>query len=118
MALQSQLSLPGLEPEKKIDYTEFHVGAPRSNVKYFDASELPDAPAAQSNAENGHSFILHLVFPTFEELDEIVTLLTAGERKGLIKSAHLATISSRSVLKSLGITVLDFWKSRLGVKNE
>jgi hypothetical protein len=108
----TQLALPGLGKIEESEFVDFHEGVPSQNAsKYFDATMLPDAAGRQSTA--AQSYILYLVFPSWESLREGIEILTCGERIGLSKTAKFATLSSVSILKSCGKKVIELWRERL-----
>lgn len=80
---------------------------------FFDATKLPDASGYQPNAENNQTYILHLVFPSYDELKRAVVALTGGERKALAVYAKVATINGISNSKKHNISWLELWESRL-----
>jgi len=104
--------LPGMEIIEEDD-NEYHEGRPRLNGRYFDAAILPDAPAYQRNALNNQTYILYIVFPTWESLKEGIKILTGGSRNSLASSAKAATISSQSIHKGTKTTLLDMWRSKI-----
>jgi len=106
-----QLYIPGLEPEEEFD--EFHEGSPSTTKKYFDASMLPDAPVHQRNADGSKTYVLYVVLPSWEHLHEALNILTMGDRKGLAKTAALATISGIAIKKGTEKTLFEIWKEKL-----
>lgn len=106
-----QSFIPGMEIDEEENL--FHEGAPKPNVKYFDASLLPDAPSYQRNANNNQTYILHIIFPSWNSLKEGVSVLTGGERNSLAQTAKLATVSSIMKHKKSGLSLIDFWKQKI-----
>lgn len=110
-----QLRLPGSEEFFKEDEPASvdHDGKPRSNTVYFDAAQLPDAPTRQKVAHGAQTYIMYIVFPSFEEMRYGMEVLSGGNRKSIAKQATMTTISSLSIHKGTGLTLIDWWKKLL-----
>jgi hypothetical protein len=108
--------LPGLEEffeEDNDEAQEFHSGAPDSRIDYFDAMSLPDMPEYQRNAHGNQSYILHILFPSMEEMTRALQALTYGERKSFAKQAKLGTINGVKESKNMGKPFLELWEQHL-----
>lgn len=114
--------LPGMEnfiEDNDSGEEEDFVAVGKLKRDYFDAAALPDAPEYQHNAENSQTYILHLAFPSFEEMKRAINALTGGQRTSLASYAKVATINAVGISKQFGISWLDFWEMKiLGMKKK
>jgi hypothetical protein len=114
--MADNMVLPGMEEflgskaEEKLDG---HDGKPRSDVSYFDAASLPDAPGRQAVAHGAQTYIMYVVFPSFEEMRHGLEVLSGGNRKTIAKQATMSTINSTSIHKISGDTLIEFWEKNL-----
>lgn len=112
---EDQLYIPGLEPVED-EVEEFHLGKPSLTKVYFDTNDLPDVPQYQRSASHSQTYILHVVLPSWDDLKESIEILTGGDRKGLAKSAALATINGTAKKKGTEVTLIEWWKESLDWK--
>ena len=113
--------IPGMEGfvnEEKKDVTD-HDGKPRSDITYFDATQLPDSPVRQKVAHGAQTYIMYIVFPSFEDMQHGLEILSGGNRKTVAKQATMTTISSRSIHKASNQMLIEWWEQSLaGIKKE
>lgn len=96
--------------EEEKDY--FEEGG-TAGKNFFDATNLPDSSTRQMNAEGSQTYVLHLAFPSAEELQRAIYALTDGERKSMKAGQTEAVINAVAVKKKEEITWLEFWEHRM-----
>ncbi len=111
-----KIVIPGLEEFTKEETEIFHEGEKIST--YFDARNLPDSPAYQTNANGAETYQLIVVFPSREELVRAITVLTNRDRKGLAAGAKIGTLNGIGELRD-GRTILEMWEEEIfGIKSK
>lgn len=108
--------LPGFEDffeEEENDGIVVHDGKPSSSEKYFDATNLPDAPERQKVAVGNQTYVTYVISPTYEDMVRVVKALTIGQRKSVAKKATASTLSSMSVPRGTEKTLLEIWEESL-----
>ena len=105
--------IPGLEHlfEEEEEEEFFNEGA--TGKGYFDATQLPDASGRQRNANGNQTYVLHIVFPSQEEMKRALFVLTNGQRKGLAAKVKEGSLNGIAIRKEDGKTWLEYWESML-----
>lgn len=87
------------------------------NERFFDSTQLPDAPGKQTNIVQTHA--IYLLFPSREELIRGFTALTQGTRKGLAGKTKIVSINAVATIPNGELSFLEMWEALLlGVEDE
>lgn len=83
----------------------------QKNERYFDSTQLPDAPGTQNSVVQTHA--VYLLFPDRETMLRGMAALTQGRRKGLAGKTKIVSINSVAVLPDENMTFLELWEMLL-----
>lgn len=109
--------LPGMQGFiKKKEEDWFWDG--EKNERYFDATDLPDAPARQINAKGAQTYVLYVIFPEYDDLVRAVTAFTQGRRKSLAVGSKTASLNGiHKPDPDSDLMFLELWEQALlGIK--
>lgn len=109
---QGSTMLPGLEGFIKQKEEEWFWDG-QKNEHYFDAMDLPDIPARQMNAQGAQTYVMYVIFPSFDELVRAIHAFTHGKRKGLAPGSKTASINGAHKPDGGEQTFLELWEQAL-----
>jgi len=83
----------------------------QKNERFFDSTNLPDAPGKQDSVTVTHA--MYLLFPSRAELIRGFTALTQGARKGLAGKTKIVSINAMADVPDGSMTFLELWEMML-----